>query len=85
MERDQNVEGGRDRREWQPWLYHFLMAPGIVGCVVISGVAVVYYFEGSCRFFSCIDLVPYSQVPIVLVVSAIVVKWLERLWHRPRS
>jgi hypothetical protein len=82
MDTDQNAEIVRHGREWQPWLYHFLMAPAIVGCVIVGGVANVYYFEGFCRYSDCIDLVPYRKALIPLVALAILVKLLERLWHK---
>jgi hypothetical protein len=82
LDRDQSREVSRERRETQPWLHQFFLVPAIVGCVVVGGVAVVYYFEGSCRFFDCIDLVPYRKIPIMLVFLAFLVKWLEKLWNK---
>src|SRR5215468_4458100 len=85
MDTDQNAEIVRHRREWQPWLYRFLMAPALIGCLAIVGVANVYYFEGSCLYFDCIDLVPYWKAPIPLAALAILVKFVERPWHKLRA
>jgi hypothetical protein len=80
----QSGEVGRDQTEWRPWLYHFLMVPTIVGCCVVFGVAVVYHLDGLCNISDCIDRVPYRRAPIVLAAFAILVKSLERLWHKLR-
>jgi len=55
----------------------------IIGCFVILGVSVVYYFEGYCGIFECIPLVPYGHVPVVLAFLAILAKWFEKLWRKP--
>jgi len=85
MDTDQNAKIVRHQREWRPWLYRFLMAPALIGCLVIVGVANVYYFEGFCRYSDCIDLVPYRKAPIPLAALAILVKLLERIWHKLRA
>jgi hypothetical protein len=81
MEGGQSGEVGRNRGE--EWLYNFFMALTIIGCFVILGVSVVYYFEGYCGIFECIPLVPYRHVPVVLAFFAILAKWFEKLWRKP--
>ena len=85
MDTDPSAEVGRDRRRGRPWLYRFFMVPAIVGCLVVASVAAVYYFEGSCRFFDCVEQVPYSRAPIALAALAFLVKLLEGLRHRLHS
>jgi hypothetical protein len=55
----------------------------VIGCFVVLGVSVVYYFEGYCDFFECIPLVPYRHVPVALAFFAIVAKWYKKLWGKP--
>jgi hypothetical protein len=59
-----------------------LLGAAIVGLFVVVGVAVVYYFEGSCRVFDCIEQVPYNNAPFALILLAILVELLEKLWSR---
>lgn len=82
MDSNQGSEAGRDRGFERPWLYHVFMVPAFVGCFIIVGVSIFYYFEGSCGFFACIDQVPYRHVPIWLVFLAFLAKWLDRLWNK---
>jgi hypothetical protein len=58
--------------------------PGLVGLFVVVGVAVVYYFEGSCRIFDCIEQVPYNNVPYALIFLGIFVGLLEKVWPGPK-
>jgi hypothetical protein len=81
MEGGQSGEVGRDRRDGR--LYNFFMALTIIGCLVILGVAVLYYFEGYCGVFECILVVPYRHVPVALAFLAILAKWFEKLWSKP--
>ena len=81
MEGGQSGEVGRNRGDGR--LYNFFMALTIIGCLVIVGVAVVYYFEGYCCVFECILVVPYRHVPVVLAFLAILAKWFEKLWRKP--
>jgi hypothetical protein len=81
MEGGQSGEVGRNRGDGR--LYNFFMALTIIGCLVILGVAVVYYFEGYCGVFECILVVPYRHVPVVLAFLAILAKWFEKLWPKP--
>ena len=67
-------------RGTRPWINEFFWVPAIVGLFVIVGVAVVYYFEGSCLVFDCIQEVPYNNVPFALILLAILVELLEKLW-----
>jgi hypothetical protein len=59
----------------------FFWLPGLAGLFAVVGVAVVYYFEGSCRGFDCIEQVPYNNVPYALIFLAIFVGLLEKVWH----
>jgi hypothetical protein len=77
MEGDQSGEVGRNRGDGP--LYNFFMTLTIIGCFVIIGVSLVYYFEGYCGFFECIPMVPYRHVPVVLAFFAIVAKH----WCKP--
>ena len=81
MEGDQSGEVGRNRGGGR--LYDFFMTLTIIGCFVILGVAVVYYFEGYCGVFECILVVPYRHVPVALAFVAISAKWFEKLWPKP--
>jgi hypothetical protein len=81
MEGGQSGEVGRIRGEGR--LYNFFMALTIIGCFVILGVSVIYYFEGYCGIFECIPLVPYRHVPVALAFLAILAKWFEKLWRTP--
>jgi Na+/proline symporter len=81
MEGGQSGEVGRNRGEGR--LYNFFMALTIIGCFVILGVSVVYYFEGYCGIFECILAVPYGRAPVVLAFLAILSKWFEKLWGKP--
>jgi hypothetical protein len=81
MEGDQSGEVGGNGGDGR--LYNFFMALFIIGCFVILGVSVVYYFEGYCSFFECIPLVPYRHVPVALMFFAIVAKWYKKIWGKP--
>ena len=59
----------------------FFWVPALLGLFVVGGVAVVHYFEGSCRVFDCIDQVPYNNVAFALFFLAIFVELLEKVWH----
>jgi formate hydrogenlyase subunit 3/multisubunit Na+/H+ antiporter MnhD subunit len=61
----------------RPWINEFFWMPAIGGLFVVVGVAVVYYFEGSCRF----DQVPYNNVAFALFFLAILVELLEKAWY----
>jgi hypothetical protein len=81
MEGDQSREVGRNGGDGR--LYNFFGVLFVIGCFVILGVSVVYYFEGYCDFFECIPLVPYRHVPVALAFFAIVAKWYKKLWGKP--
>jgi hypothetical protein len=81
MEGGQSGEIGRDRGNGR--LYNFFMALTIIGCLVVLGVSVVYYFEGYCGIFECIPLVPYRHIPVALAFFAILGKWFEKLRRKP--
>jgi hypothetical protein len=72
---------GSDQTEWRPWLYNFLLVPTIVGCCVVSVLAVAYRLVGLC-VSDCLDRVPYWRALIVLAFFAYLVKGLEKLWHK---
>ena len=80
MEGGQSEEIGRNRGDGR--LYTFFMALTVIGCFVILGVSVVYYFEGYCGIFECIPLVPYRQFPVALAFLTILAKWFEKLWRK---
>lgn len=84
MESNQSREAGRALGVDRPWLYHVFMVPALVGCLIVEGVSIFYYFKGSCSFFACIDQVPYRHAIIWLVFFAILVKWTDR-WRKQRS
>jgi hypothetical protein len=81
MEGGQNGEVGRNPGEGR--LYNFFMGLAIIGCFVILGVSVVYYFKGYCGIFECILLVPHRHVPVAFAFLAILAKWFEKLWPKP--
>jgi hypothetical protein len=81
MEGDQSGEVGRNRLDGR--LYDFFMMLTIIGCFVIIGVYVVYYFKGYCGFFECDRLVPYRHVPVVLYFFASFAKLSTKLWRKP--
>jgi hypothetical protein len=83
MNSGQSGQVGSDQTEWRPWLYRFLMVPTLVGCCVVSVVAVAYRLEGLC-VSNCFDRVPYWRALIVLAFLAFLVKRLEKLWHKLR-
>ena len=85
MVEDQNGKIAPDRRATGPCIHDFFWVPAIAGLFIVSGVAVVYYFEGSCGIFECIDQVPYSNLPFALFILAILVEWLEKLWRKRRQ
>jgi UDP-N-acetylmuramyl pentapeptide phosphotransferase/UDP-N-acetylglucosamine-1-phosphate transferase len=82
---DQKGRSARDRRQARPWIHDLFWAPAIGGLLIVAGVAVVYYFQGSCRISNCIDRVPYSNVPFVLIFLASLVEWLEKLWRQRKQ
>jgi hypothetical protein len=77
MEGDQSGEVDRNRGDGR--LYNFFMTLTIIGCFVIIGVAVVYYFAGYCGIFECILVVPYRHVPVGFAFLAAVAKH----WCKP--
>jgi hypothetical protein len=81
MEGGQSGDVGRNRGEGR--LYNFFGALFLIGCFVILGVSVVYYFEGYCGIFECIFLVPHRHVPLAFAFLAILAKWFEKLWPKP--
>jgi hypothetical protein len=72
-----------DQRGGRP-IKEFFMVPALLGLFAVGSVAVVYYFEGSCRISDCIEQVPYNNVAFALFFLAILVELLEKVWHRRR-
>jgi hypothetical protein len=74
-----------DRRETRPRIHDFFWVPGLVGLLIVSGVAVVYHFEGSCRILDCVEQVPYNDVPFALIFLGTLVELLEKFWRNRKQ
>ena len=66
--RDYREEVRRDRAKGRPWLYLFVLWPGLIANCLVFGVAAYRYFDGSCQYFKgdCIQTIPYWWLPITV-------------------
>ncbi|GEO18169.1 hypothetical protein [Microvirga aerophila] len=66
------------RTDRQPWLHFFLLWPGIIGNVVVLGLAAMIWMDSSVRFKDAIQTVPYWWVPVAMMFTSLVVGLMER-------
>jgi hypothetical protein len=66
------------RAERQPWLYFFVLWPGIIGNVVVFCIAALTWMDGGIRFMKAVETVPYWWVPAAMMFGSLVVGLMER-------
>jgi uncharacterized integral membrane protein len=79
-------EVARDRREGRPWLYTFIVWPGLIGNFVVMGLAAFHYFGGECHAFKgdCLESIPLWGVPISVFAFGWAVYFFEAVVLRLR-
>jgi hypothetical protein len=81
-------EAIRDKKAGQPWLYNWFLFPGMLGILVVVGIAgVIYWLDGGkSSLRDCLALVPLSWLPIFIFMAGWPVLWIEKLigWLRSR-
>lgn len=65
------------RAERKPWIWLLVAWPGIVGGFVICGLAAVRWMGGGIRYGDAISTVPYSWVPVTLILAGMAVAAIE--------
>lgn len=79
----------RAREEGQPWLWTYILGPGVIGNFAVVGFAAFrYFFDNECRAFrSCLEQIPFWWLPVALMLLSLPILGLETVvlrWRQPR-
>jgi hypothetical protein len=56
-----------------------------IGCNIVLGIAIIYYFQGSCSILNCVNQVPLSNWILLLIFIDIPLEYIEKLIVRRRK